>query len=77
MLLRRWLSRVSHTATSGTLVTPSVMMMIPVGKKAPFQSTTPCILDQTPLHPPMHVLALFTISHHNLIMKCCIAELLP
>lgn len=27
--LRSWLSNVSHMATSGTLVTPSVMMMIP------------------------------------------------
>lgn len=27
--LRSWLSKVSHMATSGTLVTPSVMMMIP------------------------------------------------
>lgn len=30
MPLLSWLSRVSHTATSGTLVTPSVMIMMPV-----------------------------------------------
>lgn len=30
--LRSWLSKVSHTATSGTLVTPSVIIMIPVKK---------------------------------------------
>lgn len=27
--LLSWFSRVSHTATSGTLVTPSVIMMMP------------------------------------------------
>lgn len=31
--LRSWLSRVSQTATSGTLVTPSVITMIPVSNR--------------------------------------------
>lgn len=36
MPLRSWFSSVSHTATSGTLVTPSVITMIPeTGSKSP------------------------------------------